>query len=73
MNMRTFEIEEAQTDFAQLIEKVAAGGEAILAKQGEPLARLIPFDAPPDRKSSDCFRGRSMSPTSSAPWQATKF
>ena len=58
MNTQTLEIEEAQAGFVQLIEKVAAGSEATLAKQGEPLARLIPFDAPARPKKPGLLLGK---------------
>ena len=37
-----FNIHEAKTHLSQLIEQVEAGGEIIIARAGEPVARLIP-------------------------------
>ena len=39
-------IHEAKTHFSQLVERAAAGEEIVIAKAGEPRARLVPLEAP---------------------------
>jgi prevent-host-death family protein len=34
---------EAKTQLSQLVDRAAAGEEIIIAKNGEPLARLVPL------------------------------
>ena len=40
--MKTVNIHEAKTHLSRLIEEVAAGGEVIIARNGKPVARLLP-------------------------------
>jgi len=37
-------VEAAKTDLSQLLERAHAGEEIIIAKAGEPYARLVPLD-----------------------------
>lgn len=39
----TVNIHQAKTHFSQLIERVQAGEEIIVAKAGRPVARLVPI------------------------------
>jgi prevent-host-death family protein len=41
---------EAKTHLSQLLERVRAGEEIILAKNGKPYARLVPLETPPKRQ-----------------------
>lgn len=43
---------EAKTHLSQLVKEAAAGGEIIIAKAGEPMARLVPLasEPKPERK-----------------------
>ena len=44
-------IYEAKSKFSKLISKAIAGEEIIIAKSGKPVAKLVPFEKPPqDRK-----------------------
>ena len=38
-----YNLYEAKTALSQLIDRAAAGEDIILAKEGKPLARLVPF------------------------------
>lgn len=38
-----YNLYEAKTALSQLVDRVAAGEEIIIAKAGTPLARLVPF------------------------------
>lgn len=55
---KTVNLYEAKTHLSKLVERAAKGEEVIIAKAGEPKARLVPL-APPakDRKPGD-WKGR---------------
>ena len=38
---------DAKTNLSQLVDRAAAGEEIIIAKNGVPLARLVPLEARP--------------------------
>ena len=40
--MKTVNIHEAKTHLSRLIEDVSAGEEVIIARNGKPVARLLP-------------------------------
>lgn len=44
--MSTVNIHEAKTHLSELLRRVAAGEEIIIARAGKPIARLLPFDQP---------------------------
>lgn len=44
--MRTVNVHEAKTQLSRLLDDVKAGEEIILAKAGEPYARLVPIGPP---------------------------
>lgn len=48
--MTTVDIHEAKTHLSRLLEQVAAGEEIIIAKAGNPIARILPISKPPARK-----------------------
>jgi len=41
--MKQVNIHQAKTHLSRLIERVRAGEEVVIAKGGEPVARLVPF------------------------------
>jgi prevent-host-death family protein len=41
--MAVTNLPEAQTQLAKLIEDVLAGKEVIIGKEGQPLAKLVPY------------------------------
>jgi prevent-host-death family protein len=43
--MKVVNIYEAKTKLSRLLREVAAGEDIVIAKDGTPLARLIPFEA----------------------------
>ncbi len=47
---RTVNIHDAKTHLSRLLEDVVAGQEIILARNGKPLARLVPFREDTDRE-----------------------
>lgn len=42
-------VHQAKTHLSQLLQRVAAGEEIIIARGGKPVARLVPFAAPQAR------------------------
>lgn len=42
-----FNIHEAKTHLSQLIEQVEAGGEAVIARAGKPVVRLVRIEDGP--------------------------
>lgn len=42
---------DAKTNLSQLVDRAAAGEEIIIAKNGVPLARLVPLEARPARRT----------------------
>lgn len=47
--MSTVDVHEAKTHLSQLLDRVRAGDEIIIAKNGEPGARLVPIEKPKPR------------------------
>lgn len=41
-----YNVHEAKTQFSKLVERVCNGEEIIIAKEGEPAARLVPIEQP---------------------------
>jgi prevent-host-death family protein len=47
---RIINVHEAKTTLSKLLRRVQAGEEIVIAKNGHPVARLVPIaDAPPKR------------------------
>lgn len=44
--MTEVNIHEAKTNLSRLLKRVMAGEEVIIAKNGEPVAKLVPFRRP---------------------------
>lgn len=47
--MTQIDIHEAETQFARLLQRVAGGEEIVIARAGEPVARLVPIEPKPHR------------------------
>lgn len=47
--MSEVNIHEAKTQFSKLLKRVAAGEEIIIARSGEPIAKLVPIEQSPKR------------------------
>ncbi len=43
-------IHEAKTNLSQLLSHVSSGEEVIIAKSGNPIARLLPFNKPKSQR-----------------------
>ena len=48
--VETVNIHDAKTRFSNLIARVLAGEEIVIAKSGRPVAKLVPLDAKQDRQ-----------------------
>jgi prevent-host-death family protein len=44
--MMSFNVHEAKTHFSKLLDRVGKGEEVVIAKAGEPVARIVPFSKP---------------------------
>ena len=42
--MEIFNVHEAKTQLSRLLERVRSGEEIVIAKAGEPVARLVPYE-----------------------------
>lgn len=47
--MSQVNVHEAKTQLSRLLERAHAGEEIVIAKNGEPYARLVPLEAPKAR------------------------
>jgi prevent-host-death family protein len=43
VGLAQYNVYEARTHFSRLIERAAAGEEIVIARSGEPLAKLVPY------------------------------
>lgn len=55
----TFNVHDAKTNLSKLIDRAYAGEEIVLAKAGEPRAKIVPYD-PPQRKPRQPGRYRHL-------------
>jgi prevent-host-death family protein len=56
--MKIVNIHEAKTHLSRLIEDVSAGEEVIIARNGKPVARLLPVNARSRPRRSGQWRGK---------------
>lgn len=57
-----FNIHEAKTRLSQIIEQVESGGEAVIARAGKPIVRLVPIETPPARRVLGRLAGQFQLP-----------
>jgi prevent-host-death family protein len=55
--MATVTIHVAKTNLSQLLARVEAGEEIILARGKVPVAKLVPFQAPASKRRFGALRG----------------
>jgi prevent-host-death family protein len=55
--MKTVTIHTAKTTLSQLLARVEAGEEILLARGKQPIARLVPFRPPRKRRRFGALRG----------------
>jgi len=49
--MRTVNIHEAKTHLSRLVDRAAKGEAFVIARNGKPMVKVVPLDAPPTRKA----------------------
>ena len=62
-------VHRAKTELSKLLADVERGREVVIARNGRPIAKLVPFPAPgPKRLRVDTWKGRiRMAPDFDAP------
>jgi prevent-host-death family protein len=50
-------VHDAKTQFSKLLDRAHAGEEIVIAKNGEPYARLVPLEKPKPREAG-LLRGK---------------
>ena len=55
--MKTVNVHEAKTHLSRLLERVQAGEEIVIAKGGEPCAKLVPLTARPAKREAGTLKG----------------
>lgn len=55
--METVTIHTAKTTLSQLLARVEAGEEIIVARGKEPIAKLVPFQSPSAKRQFGALRG----------------
>jgi len=51
-------VHEAKTHLSRLLARVAAGEEIIISKAGKPVARLVPFHGPREKRVPGLDHGK---------------
>lgn len=55
---KTVNLYEAKTQLSKLVDRAAQGEEVIIAKAGEPKARLVPLARPVKQRKPGDWKGR---------------
>ena len=55
--MKIVNVHEAKTKLSELLKKVEAGEEIVIARAGKPVARLVPASAPHSKRMLGTARG----------------
>ena len=61
--MATVNVHEAKTQLSRLLARVEGGEDVTIARRGKPVARLIRYEANPQRQP-DVLRGKITVPAS---------
>lgn len=56
--MRTVNVYEAKTHLSHLLDLAASGEEIIIARSGKPLAKLVAYQEPAQRRKPGYWRGK---------------
>jgi len=51
-------IHDAKTHLSRLVDRAAAGEEITIARAGKPVAKLVPYQAPIERRVPGAWRGQ---------------
>lgn len=60
--MTTLNMHEAKTHFSKLIARVESGEEVVIARDGTPVARIIAYREPVEKRTSGRDRGSFVVP-----------
>lgn len=55
-------IHAAKTNLSKLIEQACAGEEVVIARDSEPVVRLVPVDRPQPRREFGAMKGKYALP-----------
>jgi prevent-host-death family protein len=55
-------IHEAKTHLSRLLARVAEGEDVVIARSGEPIARIVPIERRKGRRVFGQYRGRILIP-----------
>jgi prevent-host-death family protein len=58
--VKTVNIHEAKTHLSRLLERAHAGEEIVIAKSGQPYARLVPLDTRRPERRPGTLKGKVM-------------
>jgi prevent-host-death family protein len=56
--MSVVDVHAAKSELSRLLDAAAAGDEVIIAKAGQPMARLVPINAKPPRRRLGTLEGK---------------
>jgi len=56
--MKTVNVHEAKTHLSRLLDRAHDGEEIVIAKSGQPYARLVPLVERPAKRASGTLRGQ---------------
>jgi prevent-host-death family protein len=56
--VKTVNVHEAKTHLSRLLERAHAGEEIVIAKNGEPYARLVPLEGKQPARCPGTLKGR---------------
>jgi len=60
--VRTVDVDAARTEFSRLLDAVAGGEEVVIARAGEPMAKLVPIEAKPPKRRLGRLEGKYTVP-----------
>jgi prevent-host-death family protein len=71
---KSVNVHQAKTELSRLLAEVERGAEVVIARNGTPVAKLVPFPAPGGRRlRTDNWKGRiRMAPDFDAPLSAAE-
>lgn len=62
--MNVFNVHAAKTQLSRLIERACAGEEIVIARNNEPVVRLVPVQTPRPKRQFGSLKGEVIVPDS---------
>lgn len=62
--MSVFNVHAAKTQLSRLIERACSGEEVIIARNNEPMVKLVPVQSPQPRRQFGSLKGQLIVPDS---------